>query len=121
VLRRATLEAAASTLTRGIAPEAVLVTTGDTGERLRLDVDTAVLDGGGHLLVEAVRQRAAAAERGFDPVDATPSSRCRRCDHVAGCPAGRAWLAGPGRWRDGLPALALTDEHGDGARVGAVL
>jgi hypothetical protein len=118
---RATVEAATGALTRGIAPEAVLVTTGDTGERLRLDVDAAVLDGGGHLLVEAVRQRAAAAERGFDPVDATPSTRCRRCDHVAGCPAGRAWLAGPGRWRDGLPALALTDEHGDGARVGAVL
>jgi len=118
---RATVEAAAGALTRGIAPEAVLVTTGDTGERLRLDVDDAVLDGGRQLLVEAVRQRAAAAERGFDPVDATPSPRCRRCDHVAECPAGRAWLAGPGRWRDGLPALALADEHGDGARVGAVL
>ena len=40
---RASVEAAAGALTRGIAPEAVLVTTGDTGERLRLDVDTAVL------------------------------------------------------------------------------
>ena len=118
---RASVEAATGALTRGIAPEAVLVTTGDTGERLRLDVDTAVLAEGAHLLVEAVRQRAAAAERGFDPVDATPSARCRRCEHAEGCPAGQAWLAGPGRWRDGLPALLPLDEHDDVARVGAVL
>jgi hypothetical protein len=118
---RATVEAAAGALTRGIAPEAVIVTTGDTGERLRLDVDATVLDEGGRLLVEAVRQRAAAAERGFDPVDAIPSTRCRRCEHAEDCPAGQAWLAGPGRWRDGLPALAPVEEHDDGARVGAVL
>jgi hypothetical protein len=118
---RAGVEAAAGALTRGIAPEAVVVTTGDTGERLRLDVDAAVLDEGGRLLVEAVRQRAVAAERGFDPVDATPSARCRRCEHAGACPAGQAWLAGPGRWRDGLPALAAVEEHDHGARVGAVL
>ena len=118
---RATVEAATGALTRGIAPEAVVVTTGDTGERLRLDVDASVLEEGGRLLVEAVRQRVAAAERGFDPVDATPSTRCRRCDHAGGCPAGQAWLAGPGRWRDGLPALARAEDDGDGARVGAVL
>jgi hypothetical protein len=118
---RASVEAAAGALTRGIAPEAVVVTTGDTGERLRLDVDAAVLDEGGRLLVEAVRQRVAAAARGFDPVDATPSSRCRRCEHAGDCPAGQAWLAGPGRWRDGLPALVPVHEHDDGARVGAVL
>jgi hypothetical protein len=102
---RASVEAATGALTRGIAPEVVMVTTGDTGERLRLDVDAAVLHEGGRLLVEAVRQRSAAAERGFDPVDATPSGRCRRCEHAEACPAGQAWLAGPGRWRDGLPAL----------------
>jgi len=121
VRMRASVEAAAGALTRGIAPESVIVTTGDTGERLRLDVDAAVLDEGGRLLVEAVRQRVAAASRGFDPVDATPSTRCRRCEHAEACPAGRAWLAGPGRWRDGLPALRPVDEHDDGARVGAVL
>lgn len=101
--RRATFEAAAGALVRGIAPEAVVVTAGDTGERLRLDVDGEVLAAGGAMAVEVVRQRVLAAERGFDPGDATPSAGCRHCDHAAECPPGQVWLSGPGHARGGLP------------------
>jgi hypothetical protein len=101
--RRACFEAAAGALVRGIAPRAVLLTAGDTGERLRVDVDPTVLAAGGELIVDVVRQRIAAAHRGFDPVDATPSGQCRHCDSAAGCEAGQVWLAGPGRSRGGLP------------------
>jgi hypothetical protein len=105
VRQRASFEAAAGALTRGIAPEAVVVSAGDTGERLRLAVDEAVLAAGGRMVVAVVEQRVAAAERGFDPTDATPSGRCRWCERREACPAGRDWLAGPGRWRGGLPVL----------------
>jgi hypothetical protein len=55
------------------------------------------------MAVEVVRQRVLAAERGFDPGDATPSAGCRHCDHAAECPPGQVWLSGPGHARGGLP------------------
>jgi hypothetical protein len=100
---RATFEAAAGALARGIAPEAVLVTAGDTGERLRLAVDDEVLAAGGGLVVDVVRQRVIATERGFDPADASPGSACRHCERAPECPPGQAWLRGPGHVRGGLP------------------
>jgi hypothetical protein len=105
VRQRATFEAAAGALTRGIAPEGVVVSAGDTGERLRLAVDDDVLAAGGRMVVAVVQQRVIAVERGFDPADATPSGRCRWCERRESCPPGRDWLAGPGRWRGGLPVL----------------
>ncbi|HET6954897.1 MAG TPA: hypothetical protein VFI47_31335, partial [Acidimicrobiales bacterium] len=105
IRRRATVEAAAGALARGIAPEAVAVTAGDTGERVRLDVDGGVLAEGGRMVVEVVRQRVVALDRGFDPGDATPSPGCRRCDHRDRCAPGRAWLAGAARGPGGLPVL----------------
>ena len=101
--RRACFEAAAGALVRGIAPRSVLLTAGDTGERLRVDVDAGVLAAGAELIVDVVRHRVAAAHRGFDPVDATPSGQCRHCDSAPGCETGQVWLAGPGRSRGGLP------------------
>jgi hypothetical protein len=106
VWARATVEAAAGALVRGIAPEAILVSAGDTGERARVDVDDAMLAEGGRMLVEVVRQRVIAVDRGFDPADATPSPRCRWCERRDGCAPGSAWLAGPGRWRGGLPVIS---------------
>jgi len=103
---RATFEAAAGALARGIAPEAVLVTAGDTGERLRLAVDDDVLAAGGGLVVDVVRQRVIATERGFDPADATPGAACRHCERALECPPGQAWLHGPGHARGGLPVGA---------------
>lgn len=86
---RATFEAAAGALTRGIAPEAVVVSSGDTGERVRLTVDGDVLAAGGRMVVAVVEQRVVALDRGFDPADAIPSPRCRRCPHRPDCPPGR--------------------------------
>jgi hypothetical protein len=103
VWARATVEAAAGALVRGIAPEAIVVSAGDTGERARVVVDDALLAAGGRMVVEVVRQRVIALDHGFDPADATPSAGCRWCERLAGCPAGQAWLSTQGRWRGGLP------------------
>jgi hypothetical protein len=107
LLARATVEAAAAALARGIAPAAVVVSAGDTGERVRLEVDEEVLAAGGRMVVEVVRQRVRALDVGFAPEDATPSARCRWCERAeAGdCAPGLAWLDGPGRRRGGLPVV----------------
>jgi hypothetical protein len=102
---RAAFEATAATLAIGVVPASVLVTAGDTGERVRVPVDTALLDAGAELVVNVVEQRVVATGRGHDPADATPSPACRHCDELAACAPGRSWLAGPGRWRGGLPVL----------------
>jgi hypothetical protein len=109
VHRRASFEAAAGALAYRVAPDAVVVTSGDTGERARVPVDEALLAEGGAMIVEVVRQRVTALTRGFDPSDATPSSQCRWCDHQADCPPGTAWLAARDRWRGGLPVHAPVD------------
>jgi len=67
--------------------------------------DEALLAAGGEMIVEVVRQRVTALTRGHDPADAHPSPRCRWCDEAPRCEPGTAWLAGPGRWRGGLPVL----------------
>lgn len=114
IVRRAAVEAAAGALIHRVAPASVVITAGDTGERARLDVDDALLATGGDLLVSVVRQRVVATDRGFDPADAVASRQCRWCVHAGSCPPGRTWLAGPGRWRGGLPALVpegVADTH----------
>jgi hypothetical protein len=102
---RAAFEAAAGALGWGIAPETVVVTAGDSGERVRVPVDGDLLAAGGRMVAEVVRQRVRALDVGHDPDDATPSPACRWCDHLDDCPPGQMWLAGPGRWRGGLPRL----------------
>jgi hypothetical protein len=84
-------------------PASVLVTAGDTGERVRVPVDDALLTAGVELITGVVRQRVEATARGADEADAVPSPTCRRCSVLDGCGPGRTWLAGPGRWRGGLP------------------
>lgn len=105
--RRATIEAAAGALVHRVAPAAVTITAGDTGDRVRVVVDEALLAAGGEMIVEVVRQRTIAVDRGFDAEDATPSAQCRWCELRAECAPGRGWVAGPGRWRSGLPVLAV--------------
>jgi hypothetical protein len=104
---RAAFEATAGALAQGIVPATVVVTTADTGEWARFPVSLDLLDRGADLIVDVVRQRVAAtgaeAETGTD--DATPSPACRYCPELDGCSAGQAWVAGPGRWRGGLPVL----------------
>jgi hypothetical protein len=104
--RRAAFEAAAGALVHRVAAAEVVVTTGDTGERVRVPVDEALLAAGGEMVVEVVRQRVRAVERGHDPADARPSPACRWCEVADGCGPGRDWLARAGRWRGGLPVLA---------------
>lgn len=103
VHRRATFEAAAGALAYRVAPDAVVVASGDTGERARVTVDAALLAEGGAMIIEVVRQRVTALTRGFDPADAAPSAQCRWCDHRGDCRPGATWLAAHDRWRGGLP------------------
>jgi hypothetical protein len=102
---RAAFEGCAGALASGVAPAAVLVTAGDTGERVTVPVDDDVLARGAEQVLAVVEQRVRAVDRGFDPADATPSPACRHCEHLADCPPGQSWLQGPGRWRGGLPVL----------------
>lgn len=114
---RAAFEAAAATLTTGIVPAEVILTTGDTGEKLHLTVHDPILDLGAHAMVEVVRQRvlAASPQRAdvaeaypeLDAADAAPSPDCRHCAHLDRCPAGQGWLKGPGRWVSGLPLTSV--------------
>jgi hypothetical protein len=101
--RRGAFEAAAAALAYRVAPDAVVVTSGDTGERARVAVDETMLAEGGAMIVEVVRHRVTALTRGFDPVDAVPAAHCRWCDHQVDCPPGTAALAAQDRWRGGLP------------------
>ena len=102
---RAAFEATAAALAIGIVPASVLVTAGDTGERLRVAVDTDLLHSGVELVAGAVRHRHVATRQGPDPTAALPSPACRHCPVLDRCDPGRTWLAGPGRWRGGLPVL----------------
>jgi hypothetical protein len=102
---RAAFEAAAGALAVGVAAEAVLVTAGDTGERVRIPVDGELLEHGAQLVVDVIAERVRAVERGFDPADATPSPACRWCERLEACPPGQSWMRHQGRWRGGLPAL----------------
>ena len=101
--RRAAFEAAAGALAYRVAPDAVVVSAGDTGDRARVTVDDPLLAAGGAMIAEVVRQRVVALTRGFDSADATPSARCRWCERRAACPPGAAWLDANRRWRGGLP------------------
>jgi hypothetical protein len=103
---RAAFEAAAGSLSNRIVPASILVTTADTGEHARFPVTPDLLGRGAALIVEVVRQRLIAADAA-EPDDATPSPACRWCPYLDDCGAGQAWLAGPGRWRAGLPVLSL--------------
>ncbi len=102
---RAAFEAVAAALAIGVVPAAVLVTAGDTGERLRMTTDDGLLTLGADLVTGVVEQRVVATQRGWDAKDATPSAACRHCPLAPTCPPGTAWLAGPGRWRGGLPSI----------------
>ena len=102
---RAAFEATAGSLARGIVPASIVVATADTGEHARFPVTPALLERGAELIVGVVRHRLIAADAA-EPDDATPSLACRYCAHLDDCGAGQTWLAGPGRWRAGLPVLA---------------
>jgi hypothetical protein len=109
---RVAFEAVAAALAIRIVPARVLVTAGDTGECVRVDVDEALLDLGSDLVAGVVAQRVAATERGWAADDATPSADCRHCELAATCGPGAAWLSGPGRWRGGLPVLPSAPDGG---------
>ncbi len=102
---RAAFEAAAAALAIGVVPGSVLITAGDTGERMTVPVDDHLLALGAERVVSVVGQRIVAVERGFDPADATPSGACRQCEHRADCPPGEGWMRVAERWRGGLPVL----------------
>jgi hypothetical protein len=102
---RAAFEAAAAALGIGVVPGSVLITAGDTGERVTVPVDDDLLALGAARVVTVVAQRVVAVERGFDPADATPSGACRHCDHRADCRPGEEWMRVAERWRGGLPVL----------------
>jgi hypothetical protein len=117
---RAAFEATAAGLVIGVVPASVLVTAGDTGERLRVTVDEGLLGLGAGLVAGVVEQRVIATEQGWAAADTVPSPACRHCPLAGTCPPGDAWLAGPGRWRGGLPSILPTppDQPGQPARPG---
>lgn len=102
---RVAFEAVAAALAIRIVPARVLVTAGDTGERIPVEVDEPLLALGSDLVAGVVEQRVAATERAWSADDATPSPACRHCPLAPTCPPGTTWLTGPGRWRGGLPSL----------------
>lgn len=104
---RAAFEATAAAAGTGVVPAEVLFTLGDTGERTRLTVDSALLERGAEMIAEVVRQRIIAeCEAEADSfTDASPSPACRFCDHLDQCRPGRAWLDDPTRLEGGLPVL----------------
>jgi hypothetical protein len=101
---RAAFEAAAGALSNRIVPANVKVTTADTGDCARFPVTAELLDRGVELIVGVVRQRLIAADAA-EPDDAAPSPTCHWCPELDTCGSGQAWVAGPGRWRGGLPTL----------------
>jgi len=111
---RAAFEAAAGTLGIGVVPASVLVTAGDTGERVTVPVDHQLLALGADRVAAVVALRAIAVERGFDPADASPGHACHHCDHFVDCPPGQASMRVAERWRGGLPA---TTQGGPPARA----
>lgn len=107
---RAAFEAMGATLVTGVVPAYVVVTAGDSGEKLRIRVDDPLLARAGDLIVEVVRQRViATGEDAHDEADATPSVACHDCPGLDRCQTGRAWVRGPGRWRGGLPWLPRSE------------
>ncbi|MFP3902335.1 MAG: hypothetical protein ACLFXM_15880 [Acidimicrobiia bacterium] len=104
-LDRAAFEATATALGGGIAPGEVIVSAGDTGERLRFEVDDALLARGADLTELVVRERARAVDETDPDHGATPSAACRWCERLDECGPGRSWRATAQRWRGGLPLL----------------
>ena len=91
---RAAFEAAAGALTAGIVAAGVVVTSGDTGERVRFPVDDRRLTRGADLVAGVVHHRLVATQPTPDPfADATPGPACRHCPHRDDCTGGQAWLA----------------------------
>lgn len=118
---RAAVEAVAAGLVTGVMPAQVVVTAGDTGETLRFPVDETLIARGSQLIVDVVRQRVTATgDDAHDAADATPSTACHHCPGLDRCQPGQTWLAGPGRWRDGLPSLP-TPELAHGAMTATEL
>lgn len=122
VSNRAAFEAVAAALTTGCVPAAIVLTAGDTGEKLHVTADDALLDRGIENMIEVVRQRTLAtspagpqepegtvAQPELAATDAKPSPACHHCDHLNRCVPGQAWLKGPGRWLAGLPVSSLCE------------
>lgn len=104
-LDRAAFEATATALGVGITPGEVILSAGDTGERLRFDVDDALLARGSDLIELVVRERARAVDETDPDQGATPSAACRWCERLDECGPGRSWRAHTERWRGGLPVV----------------
>jgi hypothetical protein len=104
---RAAFEAAAGALAIGIVPASVVLTTADTGERLRFPVVDALLQRGADQAVDVVRQRLQASAAPEDWADAAPGSACRHCPAQDDCPPAQAWLTRPGRRHNGLPLIGV--------------
>lgn len=107
---RAAFEAVGATLVTGVVPASIVITSGDSGDPLRIRVDHALLARGCDLIAEVVRQRViATGQDAHDEADATPSGACHNCPALDHCRTGQAWVAGPGRWRGGLPWLPRSE------------
>jgi hypothetical protein len=111
-LDRAAFEATAAALGIGITPGEVVVSAGDTGERLRFGVDAPLLERGADLIDLVVRERARAVDETDPDNGATPSPSCAWCERLDQCGPGRSWRTTAGRWHGGLPVVGALPAGG---------
>lgn len=109
---RAGFEAAAAALGIGIAPGEVILSAGDTGERLRFGVDDRLLARGADLIDLVVSERARAVDEVDPDSGATPSPGCAWCERLDECGPGRSWRSTAGRWHGGLPVVVRLPDGG---------
>lgn len=100
--RRLAYDAVLETVSLRRPPARVRALLPDAGREWTVEVDDDLLGEGVTAAADAARL--ALATQRIDPAGLAPQPGpvCRYCAHVARCPEGDAWLAGPGRLRHGF-------------------
>jgi hypothetical protein len=100
--RRLAFEAVVESAALRRPPAKVVGLLPDAGRRWTLTVDDDLLAEGVTVAADAARVALGTRRRDAAGLERNAGPACRTCAHGAGCPAGEAWLAGPGRLRAGF-------------------